>query len=128
MKVAVLPGYSRYEILETGVVRYRGTEKICPDYGDGKFSTKRGRGYRRVKIYNDQGSRHCFSVHRLVWWAFFGEIPKDFDVDHIDFDRGNNCINNLRVIPSKRNRTRKKRTSQNLKDVGTKLTVPTLFD
>jgi len=108
MQSVVLPEYSRYEILATGVIKYRATGKICPDWGDGAMTARRGRGYRKIKLYDDQGIRRLFSVHRLMWRAFFGEIPANFDVDHIDFDRGNNNINNLRIIPSHLNQLRKK--------------------
>ena len=125
MRVATLPGYSRYEVLETGVVRYKITGKICPDYGDGKMVTKRGRGYRKIKIYSDEGDRHIFSVHRLVWRAFFGDIPQGFDVDHINYDRGYNHVNNLRVIPAKHNRNKKKSGKRNSKEV--EFSTPSLF-
>ena len=38
-----------------------------------------------------------FYIHRLVAEAFIG-IKKDKEVNHIDFDRTNNNINNLEVI------------------------------
>jgi len=108
--VRILKGFSRYLILSNGVVEYRKTGKVCPDYSDGNKKGKNGkcRGYRKIKIYDDKGVRKCFSVHRLVWLAFFGEIPKGFEVDHIDGKRSNNSIDNLRVIPILINRKRKK--------------------
>jgi hypothetical protein len=35
--------------------------------------------------------------HRVVWWVVYGEWPKG-EVDHIDHDRTNNRLSNLRVV------------------------------
>jgi len=64
--------------------------------------------YRKIKIFDDKGIRKMFYVHRLIWQAFFGEIPKGYEVDHIDFNRSNNRLNNLRVIPAAVNRVIRK--------------------
>lgn len=37
-------------------------------------------------------------VHRLVYESFKGEIPKDMEINHIDYDRLNNNIENLEVL------------------------------
>lgn len=37
-------------------------------------------------------------AHRIVWFMHNGEIPKGFDIDHIDHDRTNNKIDNLRIV------------------------------
>lgn len=37
-------------------------------------------------------------AHRIVWFMHNGEIPKGFDIDHIDHDRTNNKIENLRLV------------------------------
>ena len=98
MRVAVLPGFSRYEILENGVVRYRATGKICPDYDDGK------NGYRKIKLYPDGSKkRKSFWMNRLVWMAFWGAIPEKHEVDHIDSNRINNSLDNLMVVTHRQN-------------------------
>jgi len=103
LRVAILPGFSRYEILETGVVRYRDTGKICPNYDDGK------NGYRKIKIYPDGCSkRKSFWVNRLVWEAFWGPIPYKHEIDHLDANRLNNSLDNLLVVTHKQNQILKK--------------------
>lgn len=37
-------------------------------------------------------------VHRLVYEAFKGEIPKGLEIDHIDRNKHNNNPDNLRVV------------------------------
>lgn len=43
-------------------------------------------------------------VHRFMWSTFYGKIPKGMEIDHIDTDRLNNNINNLRLVTPKENR------------------------
>ena len=103
MRVAVLEGFSRYEILDTGVVRYRETGKVCPDYDDGK------NGYRKIKIYPDGSKiRKSFWVNRLVWEAFNGPIPPKMEIDHLDGNRVNNSLENLMLVTHKQNQVLKK--------------------
>jgi hypothetical protein len=40
-----------------------------------------------------------YKAHRLVWYLHFGKIPDGYHVDHIDRDRQNNKISNLRAVP-----------------------------
>ena len=38
-------------------------------------------------------------AHRYIYKMHLGEIPEGMDVDHIDGDRANNLISNLRILP-----------------------------
>jgi hypothetical protein len=61
-----------------------------------------GTGYRRVMM----GKQH-YKMHRLIWIMFHGEIPDGLVVDHIDQNRANNRIENLRLATkSENNRNR----------------------
>ena len=59
-------------------------------------------GYKRIKIRKVK-----YYVHQLVVSAFIGERPIGFDskfhIDHIDSDRTNNHVSNLRVISRRDN-------------------------
>lgn len=44
-----------------------------------------------------------YGVHRIVWTIHNGEIPSDLFVDHIDGDKTNNSIQNLRLVNAKHN-------------------------
>ena len=59
------------------------------------------RGYKVVRTHDRD-----FFAHRLAWLWYCGEWPRDV-IDHIDEDRGNNRIANLRDIPDSLNVRRK---------------------
>ena len=60
----------------------------------GEAGNRNTDGYVRTTI----GKRH-YANHRLAWLIYYGEWPKD-QVDHIDGDRSNNRIFNLRQASS----------------------------
>lgn len=54
-------------------------------------------GYRRIRSQiNGVEERHL--AHRLIWVMHNGQIPDGMMIDHIDRDRGNNRIENLRIV------------------------------
>lgn len=50
-------------------------------------------GYFRVR---NKKRKHL--VHRVIWEMFYGEVPKGLVVDHINRDRSDNKISNLRLL------------------------------
>lgn len=40
---------------------------------------------------------HYRLVHRLIWETYYGPIPNHFEIDHIDRDKHNNSLSNLRL-------------------------------
>jgi hypothetical protein len=83
----VLEGYSRYEISNTGLVRYRNSEKPCPHYDDGK------NGYRKIKLYPDGSKKR---QHLKM------------EIDHSDDDPTDNNLENLSMVTHKLNSKFKK--------------------
>lgn len=70
-----------------------GTAKVGTVAGKAKGS----HGYGRVSIYG----RHQ-SIHRIIWLWWYGEWPYE-DIDHINGDRKDNRIANLRTCTRREN-------------------------
>ncbi len=60
--------------------------------------TINSRGYRHIRIDNK-----FYQSHRLIWIYFNKEIPERLVVDHINRDRLDNRIENLRLLSSSEN-------------------------
>ena len=54
-------------------------------------------GYLLIVAYKN-GKRKSYQVHRFVYECFRGDIPSELQVDHIDNDKQNNCIDNLQLL------------------------------
>jgi len=103
---------SRYVFLSIGIII--SIKKPCRimKFNHDKRGRKNSKGYLVCRLTPDNGERmssgNC-RVNRLMWTAFYGEIPVDvitgvsMEIDHIDGIPENNDINNLRPIPHKVN-------------------------
>lgn len=54
-----------------------------------------------------------YKVHRVVWEIHYGEIPDDMYIDHLDGDKSNNKLNNLRLVTKSLNSRNSKAPSTN---------------
>lgn len=74
-----------------GVLRWRENQKRI------KAGTLAGNvnqsGYVRIKYRGEK-----FLAHRIVWEMYNGSIPEGMQVDHINHDRTDNRIENLRLV------------------------------
>ena len=84
-----------YEISNLGNVRSIRRNKVMKP-GSHRF------GYRYV-ILCKEGSNKSVLVHRLVANAFIPRIPGKEDVNHIDGDKSNNCVENLEWVSKSEN-------------------------
>lgn len=57
-----------------------------------------GQCYYRVQLQNK-----IYTVHRIIWEMFYGEIPEGFEIDHKDLDETNNKFGNLRLVSKQAN-------------------------
>ena len=83
--------YPNYSVSSFGNVRNDKTEKILAN-------RLRGKGYKSVALYNGTGNQTNLSTHRLVAIHFIPNPDNLQQVDHIDNNKLNNNINNLRWI------------------------------
>jgi len=63
-------------------------------------------GYPSIYMRVD-GVAHKFYVHKVVWLAAGNEIEEYKQIDHIDMDRTNASINNLRLLSPSENLARR---------------------
>lgn len=88
--------FDNYSISNLGRVRNDKTGRIL------KQKTEKD-GYFEVNLYRET-QRKTFRVHRLVALAFIPQLDKNRnEVDHIDFDRKNNRVDNLRWLTTQEN-------------------------
>lgn len=78
--------------VEREMQNYRGNKFIKVSKPIGKFINKYG--YIRVTLYKN-GTPRAFTVHRLVATAFIPNPMGLKDINHIDFNKKNNNIENL---------------------------------
>ena len=61
-------------------------------------------GYTNISLRLKSGERKSFKLHRAVWMAKHGEIPKGMHILHLDSDKRNCALSNLQVgTPSENN-------------------------
>lgn len=86
-----------YEINEYGDIKtldkYRGNvfvseRMIKPDISG---------SYKRVTLTKNKKHKR-YSVHRLVYENFIGELKKDMQINHIDYNKMNNHFSNLEQV------------------------------
>lgn len=57
--------------------------------------------YMTRKMYN--ATTYNFMEHRVIWCFYHGTIDPELVINHIDFDRANNAIENLELVTPKQN-------------------------
>ena len=60
--------------------------------------TNHGRGYRTIVVNDIE-----YLAHRLAWAIHHGDLPTDLQIDHINGDRKDNRICNLRIASHSEN-------------------------
>ena len=77
-----------------------------------KCSSEKAVGYKRDGYLRCTIKKKSFNVHRICWFLHSGKWPDD-QVDHIDGDRSNNKISNLRSATNQQNCFNTKKYSNN---------------
>lgn len=84
-------------IYKEHTVRDDGT--ILNKYGKEVGFKNGNEGYRYVQVGDKK-----VPIHRFIWEAFNGEIPKSMEIDHINTIRNDNRLCNLRMVSSSQNK------------------------
>lgn len=84
---------------ESGMLTRKSNEKV--------MVSKNSLGYYRVSV-----GPKWYPTHRVIWAMFYGEWPRK-QIDHIDLDRTNNRIENLREATNSENQQNKGKQKNN---------------
>ena len=108
MMVLPIEGIPNYFIADNGTVYSKKISKRYNQFGDMRIvrARKHPSGYLYVGLYIGAGKnkkRLWRRVHRVVVEAFINKIPTAMDVDHIDGNRHNNEVSNLRIVTHSEN-------------------------
>lgn len=98
LKMVYNAKYNRWVSRNGLVYRYcKGKDKLvlCADI-------KHNVGYVLVSVKKTEHT-NLMLKHRLVWETFNGEIPDGLEIDHIDTNKENNDLSNLRLVTKKQN-------------------------
>lgn len=96
---------------QTGILRRKISTGRRTRAGDEAGSLK-PIGYRQVGI-----AGNLFYVHRVCYAIYHGADPYPMQIDHINHDRSDNRIENLRLVSSQENAKNQKKNSNNTSGV-----------
>jgi hypothetical protein len=103
-------GFSNYCVCTEGTVRNLANKTVLK-------GTVENTGYKRYFLRNDEGKRKKILGHRLIALAFIPNPNNKKEVDHIDRNKLNNCVSNLRWSTHTENQVNKplpKRKNENV--------------
>ena len=90
-----------YEVTIDGRVFSKGFFRVNHKSGSGYMTKPRQLKHGVSKTghcYVSLGRNNHHLIHRLVYKAFVGDIPKGFEIHHIDGNPENNRIDNLSLV------------------------------
>lgn len=76
-----------------GSLHWKIKPSVAINIGDQAGTTKGSNGYCRIKFKNK-----TYLIHRLVWLWHGNKLEKTMEIDHINRDRADNKIENLRQV------------------------------
>lgn len=79
------------------LVSYREGRLVCNRTGKYRDTSRMSAGYAACKGTVD-GVVYRDSAHRVVWYIHNGDIPDGYEIDHLDRNKLNNEITNLRLV------------------------------
>ena len=88
-----------YEISDWGRVRSIARPRVAGGLITARPTVK---GYLKAPLWKNN-KQHWIAVHRLVMVAFVGPRPTGLVTDHIDGNKSNNALPNLRYVTPREN-------------------------
>lgn len=112
-----VPNYEgHYQVSNIG--RVKSLERVVKHHSEGLQIVKEkilketaaNNGYFMVSLYKNNKKRKYVTIHKLVAMAFLSHIPNGYKivVDHIDHDKANNRVENLRLVTQRQNVSHRK--------------------
>ncbi len=96
----LITNFRNYHIFKNGAVLSEGSKFNKPKFLKPRVDTQ---GYYAVNLYNENGYKRC-RIHRLIAEHFIPKVEGKELIDHIDQNKTNNNINNLRWCNKSENR------------------------
>jgi hypothetical protein len=96
-QIGKVAGFSRYTVCADGNVINDKKKRVL------KGTPDKTTGYRKYEIVNDDGKKKMMLCHRLVALALIPNPEQKEMVDHIDRNKLNNHISNLRWVTNSEN-------------------------
>lgn len=95
-RIKLITGSLEYDP-NTGLIKWKKRRgRACKGKEAGSFDRE---GYRRIVV-----DRSEYRAHRIAWLLHYGEWPPiDCDIDHVNGERDDNRIANLRVVTRREN-------------------------
>jgi hypothetical protein len=78
-------------------------------------ASRRGGYYSFINLYRE-GKRYNVNIHCIVVEAFLGCRPEGYEIDHIDGNRQNPCLDSLEYVTKVENIRRREQRRQNVKN------------
>ena len=92
-----IPGFSNYTITRDGIITNKKTGNIL------KTQTQGDAPYKKIRLKKDDGTYFFASLHRLLALTFIDNPENHTEVDHINRDKRDNRIENLRWVSRSNN-------------------------
>ena len=91
-----IPNFPNYMATEDGRIWSKKSNKFLSLKSESK-------GYQKCNLYDKDGKIKNVRVHRMIWMAFNGEIPKGMEINHKNEVRNDNRLENLELLSHKQN-------------------------
>jgi len=112
MEIKTHPKWDAYEFNTDGQYRMIGNQDWLTGSSTGKYCS----GTLRSK----NGEKKTLSIHRGMWETFKGEIEKGNEIDHINGNKKDNRLENLRSVDLNQNRKFAQKEGHKLREISPK--------